>query len=69
MHTHNLKISMHFCLFIKFYISRIKTFLFYQDYKMLRKKQGVGTIRYVTVVKGENEGLGISITVSCLNIF
>lgn len=43
--------------------------IFYQDYKMLRKKQGVGTIRYVTVMKGENEGLGISITVSCLNIF
>lgn len=31
---------------------------------MLKRKQGVGHIRYATVVKGENEGLGISITVS-----
>ena len=35
---------------------------------MLRKKQGVGTIRYVTVMKGENEGLGISITVSSFKL-
>lgn len=35
---------------------------------MLKKKQGVGQIRYVTLMKGENEGLGISITVSFLHI-
>ncbi|GFY76183.1 golgi-associated PDZ and coiled-coil motif-containing protein [Trichonephila inaurata madagascariensis] len=32
------------------------------DYNMLRKKQGVGEIRIVDLVKKENEGLGISIT-------
>ncbi|GIY09681.1 golgi-associated PDZ and coiled-coil motif-containing protein [Caerostris darwini] len=32
------------------------------DYDMLRKKQGVGEIRVVELMKKENEGLGISIT-------
>ncbi|GFT92706.1 golgi-associated PDZ and coiled-coil motif-containing protein [Nephila pilipes] len=32
------------------------------DFNLLRKKQGVGEIRIVDLVKKENEGLGISIT-------
>ncbi|XP_054717279.1 uncharacterized protein LOC129226673 [Uloborus diversus] len=32
------------------------------DFHMLRKKQGVGEVRIVTLTKGADEGLGISIT-------
>lgn len=42
-------------------------FLFFQDFQSLRKHHGLGETRKVTIKKGEDEGLGLSITVSvCL---
>lgn len=42
-------------------------FLFFQDFQSLRKHHGLGDTRKVTIKKGEDEGLGLSITVSvCL---
>lgn len=41
--------------------------LFFQDFQSLRKHHGLGETRKVTIKKGEDEGLGLSITVSvCL---
>lgn len=43
--------------------------LFFQDFQSLRKHHGLGETRKVTIKKGEDEGLGLSITVSvCLQI-
>lgn len=35
-----------------------------QDFQSLRKQHGLGQTRKVTIKKGEEEGLGLSITVS-----
>ena len=45
--------------------------MFPQDPDMLKKTQGVGPIRKVTLAKDDHEGLGISITVrsrSCVTM-
>lgn len=43
-------------------------FCFFQDFQSLRKHHGLGQTRKVTIKKKDDEGLGLSITVSvCLN--
>ena len=40
---------------------------FFQDFNSLKRRQGVGDIRKVVLIKETDEGLGMSITVSTAN--
>ena len=43
---------------------KLNIHFFFQDFVSLRKRHGLGDLRRVTLMKGEDEGLGMSITVS-----